>query len=56
MSDVKKCFFLESVTFRLKGRMLSLFSAQSLKMYGHFWDLGVEIALSHRYVEKRLLF
>ena len=36
--------------------MLSSFSAQSLKMYGHFWDLGFEIALSHRHVEKRLLF
>ena len=33
--------------------MLSSFSSQSLKNYEHFPDLGVEIALSHRYVEKR---
>ena len=42
-------FFLESVAFQLRDRMLS-----SLKNYQHFLDLGVEIALSHRHVEKRL--
>ena len=36
--------------------MLSLFSAQLLKRYGHFSGLGVEIALSHRHVDKRLFF
>ena len=36
--------------------MLSLFSAQLLKSYGHFFGLGVEIARSHRYVEKRQFF
>ena len=32
-----------------------LFVAQSLKSYGHFSDLGVEIAISH-HVEKRRFF
>ena len=36
--------------------MLSLFSSQSLKSCEHFSDLGVEIALSHRHVEKRWFF
>ena len=34
-------FFLESVTFQVRDRMLSSFSAQSLKSYGHFLDLGI---------------
>ena len=34
--------------------MLSSFVAQSLKSYDNFSDPGVEIALSHRHVEKRL--
>ena len=42
--------FLESVTFQFHARMLSSEVAQSLKSYGHFSDLGVEIALSHRHV------
>ena len=33
--------------------MLSLFSAQLLKSYGHFLELGVKIFLSYRHVEKR---
>ena len=44
-------FFLESVTLQLRGRMLSSFFTQSLKEYGHFSNLGVEIALSHRHVK-----
>ena len=36
--------------------MLSLFSAQLLKRYGHFSGLGLEIAFSHRHVEKRQFF
>ena len=44
---------LESVTFQLHDRMLSLFVATSLKSYGHFSYLGVQIAPSHRHVEKR---
>ena len=39
-----KIGLLESVTSQ---------STQSLKRYGYFSDLGVEIALSHRHVEKR---
>ena len=42
---------LESATFQFHARMLSSEVAQSLKSYGHFSDLGVEIALSHRHVE-----
>ena len=34
---------------QLSGRT----QVQSLKSYGHFSDLGVVIALSHRHVEKR---
>ena len=45
-----KIVFLESVTFQFHARMLSSEVAQSLKCYGHFLDLGVEIALSHRHV------
>ena len=45
--------FLETVAFQLRYRMLSLFSAQFLKRCGRFSKLGVEIALSHRHVEKR---
>ena len=41
---------LESVIFQLHDRMLSDCSKQALKSYGHFSDLGVEIALSHRNV------
>ena len=36
--------------------MLDLFFAQLIKRYGHFSGLGVEIALSHRHVEKTLIF
>ena len=43
---------LKSAAFQVRDRMLSLFSAQSLKRYGHVWDLGVEIPLRHRHVEK----
>ena len=43
--------FLESITFQLHARMLSSEVAQSLKNYGHFSDLGVGIALSHRHGE-----
>ena len=39
---------LESVTFQLRDHMHSLLSAQLLKSYGHFSDLVVEIAQSHR--------
>ena len=46
-----KIVFLESVTFQLHARMLSSEVAQLFKSYGHFSDLGVEIALSHRHVE-----
>ena len=42
---------LESITFQLHARMLSSEVAQSLKNYGHFSDLGVGIALSHRHGE-----
>ena len=49
-----KIVFLESVTFQFHACMLSSESevAQSLliKSYGHFSDLGVGIALSHRHV------
>ena len=48
--------FLESMAFQLRYRMLSLFPAQFLKRYGHFSRLEVEIALSHRHVEKRRFF
>ena len=36
--------------------MLAIFFAQLIKRYGHFSGLGVEIALSHRHVEKTLIF
>ena len=36
--------------------MLDLFFAQLIKRYRHFSGLGVEIALSHRHVEKMLIF
>ena len=36
--------------------MLGLFFAQLIKHYGHFLWFGVEIALSHRHVEKTLIF
>ena len=36
--------------------MLDIFFAQLIKRYGHFSRLGVEIALSHRHVEKTLIF
>ena len=36
--------------------MLSLFSAQLLKSYGHFSKLGVKICLSHCHVKKTLIF
>ena len=49
-NQVKNIFFLESVTFQSHARMLSSEVAQSLKSYGHFSDLGVGIALSHRHV------
>ena len=45
-----KIFFLESVTFQFHARILSSEVAQSIKSYGHFSDLGVGIALSHRHV------
>ena len=45
-----KMFLLESVTFQFHARMLSSEVAQSLKSYGHFSDLGVGIAVSHRHV------
>ena len=48
-----KIVLLESVTFRLRYRMLSSLVAQSLQSYGHFSNLGVEIAMSQRHVEKR---
>ena len=44
-----KLVFLESVTFQSHARMLSSEVAQSLKSDGHFSDLGVGIALSHRH-------
>ena len=40
----------KSVKFHFHARMLSSEIAQPLKSYGHFSDLGVEIALSHRHV------
>ena len=43
-------FFLESVTFHVHAHMLSTEVAQSLKSYGHFSDLEVGVALSHRHV------
>ena len=46
-----KISFLESVTLQLHAGMLGSEVAQSLKSYGNFSDLGVEIALSHRLVE-----
>ena len=46
----------KSVALQLQGRLLSSFSAQSLNSYGHFSDLVVEIALSHRYDEKSCFF
>ena len=46
---VKNIFF-KSVTFQFHARMLFSEVAQSLKSYGHFSDLGVRIALSHRHV------
>ena len=46
-----KLFFLESVTSQFHARILSSEVAQSLKSYGHFSNLRVEIALSHRHVE-----
>ena len=46
-----KIDFLESVIFQFHARILSSLVAQSIKSYGHFSDLGVEIALSHRHVE-----
>ena len=49
-SDQVKNSFLESVIFQLYARILSSEVAQSLKNYGHFSDLGVGIALSHRHV------
>ena len=36
--------------------MMGLFFAQLIKHYGHFLWFGVEIALSHRHVEKTLIF
>ena len=36
--------------------MLGLFFAKLSKSYGHFTGLGVEIALSHRHVEKNVDF
>ena len=36
--------------------MLDSFLAQLTKRYGHFSGLGVKIALSHRHVEKTLIF
>ena len=36
--------------------MMGLFFAQLIKHYGHFLWFGVEIALSHRHVEKTLDF
>ena len=36
--------------------MLGLFFAQLIKHYGHFLWFGVEIALSHRHVEKNVDF
>ena len=33
--------------------LTSFFSAQSLKSFEHISDIGIEIALSHRHVEKR---
>ena len=40
---------LESVTFQFHARMLSSEVEQSLS-YGHFSEIGVGIALSHRHV------
>ena len=51
-----KIDLLESVTFKLQDRMSNSFSAQSLKSYGHFSDIEVEIPLSHHHVEKRWFF
>ena len=48
-----KIVFLESGTFQLQGRMLSSFSAQSLKCYEYLSDPGGENSLSHCHVEKR---
>ena len=36
--------------------MLSLFSVQLYKSYGHFSELGFKIAPAHRLVEKTLIF
>ena len=49
-------FFLESVPFQLHARMLISYSAESIKSYEHFSDLGVDIALSHRHAKKTLMF
>ena len=49
-NQVENSFFLESVTFQFHARMLSSEVAQSLKSYGYFPDLGVDITLSHRHV------
>ena len=43
--------FFKSVTFQFRARMLSSEVAKSLKSYGHFSDLVVEIALSHHHFD-----
>ena len=45
-NQVENSFFIESVTFQLHVRMLSSEVAQSLKGYGLFLDLVVEIAVN----------
>ena len=54
IGPIKDLALNNQITFRLLDPMLSSFSALSLKSYWHFLDLGVEIALSHRHVEKRI--
>ena len=52
----KIVFFRISNILATRSHAQLIFSAQSLKSYEHFSDLGVKIALSHRHVEKRLFF
>ena len=46
-----KLVVLESEKFRLYACMPSSTHAQLLNSFGHFSELGVEIALSHRHVD-----
>ena len=51
---MSKIGLLESVTFQLQDRMVSLYSAQSLKSYGQFPHLAVEIAIGHAMLKKNI--